>query len=555
MPGMKGLTRHLSVALLGATISAGTMSARQAADVSGSSTFIVLVGGTRVGTETVDIARRSTGWVVSSTGFVRPPFDLVTDKFEMLYSADWQPQKLTVAGSLHGQPLAISSTFTPTTAVTEITQGEQHGSGTRGITAGSVVLASNIFAAYEALAIRAGSMQAGGKVPLYVAPNGDATANIVDITPKRVSIGSTPIELRSIRLTITGSNSVVPVELWVDARGRLARLALPATSLVVIRDDLATVMAREDRPRIPGDKEEFIGANGFSLGATITAPSHASERSPVVVLAAGPGPQDRDHNVFGVSVFADLARELSTAGAMVVRYDVRGTGRSGGRTESSRLMEYSDDVIGIVKALGKRKDVDPKRIVVAGYGEAAAVALTAASREDGIAGVVLLAASGQSGRDTTLEQQRRLLLPLPLSDAERATRIALQTRVIDAVISGKGWETLPPDVRDQADTPWFKSWLQFDPSKALKDMDQPVLIVQGSLDAEVPPSDADKLERLSASRTKLPASSTRKVIVPGANHLLVPARTGAVDEYPMLETRTIAPAVASSIADWIKALR
>ncbi len=535
-------------------MSVAPTSARQTADISGSSTFIVLVGGTRVGTETVDLARRPTGWVVSSTGFVRPPFDLVTDKFEMAYSAEWQPQTLTVLGSLHGQPLAISSTFTATTAVTQITQGDQNGNGTHGIASGSVVLASNIFGAYEALALRARSLQAGGKVPIFIAPNGDATANIVDVTPKRVSIGSRPIDLQSIRLTIAGTNSVVPVELWVDARGRLARLALPATSLVVIRDDLATVMAREDRPRVPGDKDEFIGANGFSLSATITAPASAAGRSPAVVLAAGPGPQDRDHNVFGVSVFADLARELSAAGSIVVRYDVRGTGRSGGRTESSRLTEYSDDVVGIVKALAKRQDVDAKRIVVVGYGEAAAVALTAAGREDGVAGVVLLAASGQSGRDTTLEQQRRLLAPLPLSDAERTARIALQTRVMDAVVSGKGWDSLPPDVRDQADTPWFRSWLQFDPSKALKDMEQPVLIVHGSLDAEVPSTNADKLEQLSSSR-KVPASATRKVIVSGANHLLVPARTGAVDEYPMLETRTLAPAVASSIADWIKALR
>ncbi|MEO8482158.1 MAG: alpha/beta fold hydrolase [Acidobacteriota bacterium] len=555
MPGMKGLARHLSVALLGATIGVGPISARQTPDVSGSATFIVLVSGTRVGTETVDIARRPTGWVISSSGFVRPPFDLVTDKFEMLYSADWQPQKLTVAGSLRAQPLAISSTFTGTTAVTQITQGDQHGSGTHGITAGSVVLASNIFAAYEALAIRASSMQAGDKVPVYIAPNGDATANIVDITPKRVSLGSATVDLRAIRLTVSGTNSVVPLELWVDARGRLARLALPATSLVVIRDDLATVMAREDRPKNSGDKEEFIGANGFSLGATVTAPSVPAARSPVVILAAGPGPQDRDHNVFGVPVFADLARQLASAGNIVVRYDVRGTGRSGGRAESSRLAEYSDDVIGIVKSLEKRKDVDPKRIVVAGYGEAAAVALTAASREDGIAGVVLLGASAQSGRDTTLDQQRRLLAPLPLSDTERAARSALQTRIMDAVISGKGWESLPPDVRDQADTPWFRSWLEFDPSKTLKNMDQPVLIVQGSLDAEMPPSNADRLEQLSSSRSKLPASATRKVIVPGTNHLLVPARTGTVDEYPLLETRAVAPAVAAAIADWIKALR
>ena len=37
---------------------------------------------------------------------------------------------------------------------------------------------------------------------------------------------------------------------------------------------------------------------------------------------------------------------------------------------------------------------------------------------------------------------------------------------------------------------------------------------------------------LSASRTRLPATATRKVLIPGVNHLFVPATTGAVDEYP-----------------------
>jgi pimeloyl-ACP methyl ester carboxylesterase len=556
MPGMKGLARHLSVAVLAATIGAGTLTARQSApDPTGSTTLIVLVNGTRVGTETVAVTRRPTGWAVSSTGFVRPPFDLVTDRFEMLYSADWQPQKLTVDGSLHGQPLAIASTFTGQSAATQLTQGDRGASATHAIKPGSVVLASNIFAAYEALAIRASALAAGAAIPIYIAPNGDAVANVVDITPKRVSLGQAAIELKSIRLTVTSTNSIVPIEMWVDARGRLARLALPATSLVVIRDDLATVMAREDRPTIPGDTEGFLGANGFTLSATTTVPPSGTAPFPAVILAAGPGPQDRDHTVFGVPVFADLARSLSAAGILVVRYDARGTGRSGGRTESSRLAEYSDDLIGIVKTVARRKDVDAKRVVVVGYAEAGAVALTAASREDAIAGVVLVNASGRTGRDTTLDQQRRLLAPLPLTDAERSSRIALQTRIMDAVVSGKGWEALPADVRDQADTPWFRSWLQFDPARALKDMDQPVLIVQGALDQEMPPANADQLEQLSSARSKASAAATRKVVVPGTNHLLVPARTGAVDEYPMLESRTLTPAVPSAIADWVKALR
>ena len=64
------------------------------AQSSGLSTFVVLLRGVRVGTETVDVARTDSGWLISATGPLRAPFDLVTTKFEMSYGADWQPRQL-----------------------------------------------------------------------------------------------------------------------------------------------------------------------------------------------------------------------------------------------------------------------------------------------------------------------------------------------------------------------------------------------------------------------------------------------------------------------------
>jgi fermentation-respiration switch protein FrsA (DUF1100 family) len=85
---------------------------------------------------------------------------------------------------------------------------------------------------------------------------------------------------------------------------------------------------------------------------------------------------------------------------------------------------------------------------------------------------------------------------------------------------------VPSDVRRQADTTLFKSWLTFDPATVIPHLDQPLLIVQGALDTEFPVANADRLETLSRARTKLPATATTKVIVPGVNHRLVPATTG-----------------------------
>ncbi len=107
-----------------------------------------------------------------------------------------------------------------------------------------------------------------------------------------------------------------------------------------------------------------------------------------------------------------------------------------------------------------------------------------------------------------------------------------------------------PAVRQQSDTPWFRSWLLFDPIAQMKKISQPVLIVQGSLDQQVFAESADRLAAASSARKK-PASYTTKVLVPGVNHLLVPATTGEPDEYASLTDHTVSPAVSSAIVDWL----
>jgi pimeloyl-ACP methyl ester carboxylesterase len=219
--------------------------------------------------------------------------------------------------------------------------------------------------------------------------------------------------------------------------------------------------------------------------------------------------------------------------------------------ENSTLAEYADDVVRAVRWLRDREDVDDNRIAVVGYGDAGPVAMLAAERESRIKALALVAAPGRSGREVTLEQQAQVLSRLAISDVDRANRIAMQQRLIDAVITGKGWEAVPPELRSDAGSPWFRSWLLFDPAAIMRRLKQPVLIMQGALDAETPAAHADALEAMSSQRNKIAPTHTRKVIVPGINHLLVPARTGTVDEYPALETLTVAPAVKAALTEWL----
>jgi uncharacterized protein len=139
---------------------------------------------------------------------------------------------------------------------------------------------------------------------------------------------------------------------------------------------------------------------------------------------------------------------------------------------------------------------------------------------------------------------------MKVSEAERAEKIALQKKIQEAVVSGKGLEGLPPQIQKQADTPWFRSLLAFDPAQAMAKVSQPVLIVQGDLDVQVPPHHADKLGEMARARKKNPGAEV--VHLPGINHLLVPATTGEVPEYQQLKDRKVSDQVATAIADWLK---
>ena len=77
-------------------------------------------------------------------------------------------------------------------------------------------------------------------------------------------------------------------------------------------------------------------------------------------------------------------------------------------------------------------------------------------------------------------------------------------------------------------------------------------MIQGALDVQVPPHHAEKLGALANARKKAP--KTDVIVLPGINHLLVPAKTGDLAEYGALTDRTISPEIASRIAAWLKAI-
>ena len=543
------LFRHCTAAVLALTINAAAQSPAPA-PAPGEATFVVFLRGVNVGREQVNLTRSGANWIISSRGRSGPPLDFSVDRFEVKYSADWQPVELNIEAAQRGRRFHLATSFAVTTAINEITQQGITNSKNDQISARTVVLPNNFYAAYEALAARLRGVEAGSELPAYIAPQAEIKIRVKSVSTGHIAVPQGSVATTQFDLAFQNPDGALDASLTVDDRSRFVRLDIPTAALTVIREDVAGVAARPMTTRNPADGDAMIPASGFTIAATLTTPTETGRmRHPAIVLVGGSGPLDRDETIAGIPIFTQLAGALAKHGFVVVRYDKRGIGQSGGRDERATLQDYADDVLHVVRWLRKRKDVDSRRITVTGYSEGGAVAMLAASREDDIGSLVLIAAPGTTGADLLLEQQQHVLDALKAPDADRRAKIALQQKIHDAVRTEKGWEGIPPELKATADTPWFRSFLLFDPAKTLSRVKQPILIVQGGRDMQVFAHHAGRLAEVAQARKK--AAPVEVAEFAGLNHLLVNAETGEVSEYPTLKERTVSSEVTDAIARWL----
>ena len=510
---------------------------------------MVFIGGREVGREQVSVARTSSGWRITSTGQLVAPVSLTTHSFELTYAPDWQPLDLKISAKLQEREIGLATTFGPTTAVNEITQDGVTNTKTDQITARTVVLPNNFYAGYEALAVRLASSSVGDELPVYVAPQAEILMSVKAVADETFQTAGGTVTARRFTVMFQNPGGPLDAEIFIDDRNRFARADLAGGNLSIARQDLADVSTRQQTLRNPTDVDVRIPAAGFTLAGVITTPAaQGRQRHPAIVLVAGSGPVDRDSTVAGIPLFAQLAGQLAEHGYVVLRYDKRGVGQSGGRIERVTLQDYADDANAAVRFLSRRRDVDNRRIAVAGHSEGASVAMLL-GREKRVAALVLMSGMGTTGRELVLEQQQYLLNVGKVPEPERSGKVELQERILEAAVEEDGWEALPAEVRPLVDTPWYRSLLTFDPAEVMPRVRQPILILQGGLDTQVPPHHAEKLAELARARRNAPPVEVK--LFPTLNHLLVPAETGHLAEYATLKERAISPEVARAIAEWL----
>lgn len=302
------------------------------------------------------------------------------------------------------------------------------------------------------------------------------------------------------------------------------------------------------------------------LAATLSVPNGGGP-FPAVVLISGTGQNTRDEDVWGHKVFLILADALNRKGFAVLRYDKRGVGGSSGDYDSATTADFTSDAEAAVAWLKTQPQIDAKQIGVLGHSEGGIIAPAVAAADKTVAFVVMIAGPCIRGdrlfvlqsamtakaygapddyiaRRKVFDQQLyNAIVSAPSESAalERA-KVLVAQGVADKLVDQDEAETLPQD----ESRAWERYFLAYDPMPTLARLTVPVLALNGSLDVQVPAK-----ENLAAAREALKNNSRATVMeLPGMNHLLQDAKTGAPSEYNDIE-ETMSPTALKIITDWL----
>lgn len=390
----------------------------------------------------------------------------------------------------------------------------------------------------------------------------NASAAMLDILVQRAIATPSPVDTFPVILTAGGQNFDAYVRTagdsaWLTlagqttristANGRLREASVDAQNLRMVRLDGPSLSAYKvglpdyNAPAgAPYSAEDVVipGPDGNELAATLTLPSNASGKVPVVVTISGSGAQDRDENiptVAGYRPFRQYADTLGRRGVAVLRFDDRGVFGSSGDHAKATSADFADDVRAIVSWLRARPEIDPDAVFLLGHSEGGLIAPLVAASDSSLRGIVLMAGPSKSGLEIIHYQQEFAVKGDSRLTSQR------QRDSVAAMLRAQ----LDSTMRMQ---PWLNFFASHDPLATIKKVNVPVLIMHGTTDRQVTPEQAESLA------AALRASGNRDVevlMLRDYNHLFLKDPDGNPAGYSRLPSGRVGPEVTGPIVDWV----
>ncbi len=314
------------------------------------------------------------------------------------------------------------------------------------------------------------------------------------------------------------------------------------------------------------DTVSYTNADGkITFAGTLTMPL-GKTNVPAIVIVSGTGKQDRDGNMAGHPLFAQIADHLSNHGIAVLRIDDRGTGKTTGNYETSTTGDFADDALTAIGYLKTIKGINPNKIGLMGHSEGGAAIAIAAAKSKDVAFLISIAGLAMSGYDAQIRQNEDIVAASTLpeydkkrsndinalmfktafknADSDSLERILKNTYAKWKVKDDLYFKTLniefdhfrfPIDSYSRmAAGPWYRYFIKYDAAKTLAKVHVPILALNGDKDLMVAAE-----QNLANWKNYAAAGGNRKVrtvLLSGLNHLFLPCTACTIKEYQTIKS-------------------
>jgi dienelactone hydrolase len=297
------------------------------------------------------------------------------------------------------------------------------------------------------------------------------------------------------------------------------------------------------------ERDLQVGAGEWALPATLTLPK-GDGPFPAVVLLHGSGPQDRDETIGPNKPFRDLAGGLASQGVAVLRFEKRTKAYGAKLAKVKNLTvkeEILDDALAAIALLRKTQGIAPKKIFVLGHSLGGMAVPRLGQLDADIAGLIVLAGAARPIDEALIEQLDYLLsLDKNVSEKDKAKVELIKktaARLMDATLSP---EDLASTYVLGANFVYWRSVRDLRPAETAAKLKQPLLILQGERDYQVPLADFEVWKKALAGRPNVTLQSYPKL-----NHLFMEG-TGKSRPAEYEKEGHVAAEVIDAIALWVK---
>ena len=250
-------------------------------------------------------------------------------------------------------------------------------------------------------------------------------------------------------------------------------------------------------------KEEIVTINNYIAGTLLSNGSIESQDLVIIIGDSGPTDRNGNQNFLKSNTLKKLATALTSDSIASFRYDKRIVKqiRRGNVNMKITFDDFVTDAKSVINYFKSQNIFS--NIYVIGHGQGSLVGML--SLEDNVDGFISVAGSGKDIGDVIVDQ---------VNNTARQY-IEDTRRVIKSLKEGKTTRDYPQALAAMFNLetqPFMMSWMAYNPSEVIKNIDIPMLIINGTKDFQVPEEDAKLLANAN--------TNSEFIVIENMNHVL-----------------------------------